>query len=82
MEKKEAMNPVQNLAARLYLEMVTRNLQFVDGNVKMSANPSTLATVSLKLSAAFFETEAASVDAAAAAKKEMKISGPDVGSWM
>jgi hypothetical protein len=48
---------LRELATRIYVELVSRNVTMVDGSAKMSANPDTVAKISFKLAEAFDRAE-------------------------
>jgi hypothetical protein len=79
--KKEAAGaPHYELATRIYVELVARNVQIVDGQVKMAASPANLAGLSLKLAEAFVQADAEAT-AAKAPVTTYKVSGDDIAAW-
>jgi hypothetical protein len=82
-EKKDpdAIPPPRELAVQIYIELVARNVQIVDGQVKMAASPANLASLSLKLAEAFVTTDAETT-AAKAPVTTYKVSGDDIAAWM
>ena len=54
---------LQELATRIYVELVARNTEFSAGSVIMKATASNLATLSLRLAEAFLNSEAEAISA-------------------
>jgi hypothetical protein len=50
-------DPLRELAIRIYVELVCRNVTMTDASAKMSADPETLAKVSFKLAESFERAE-------------------------
>jgi len=71
---------LHDLAARIYVELVSRNTQLEEGSVKLSASAANMATLSLKLAEAFFLAEG---QAAAAREpvKNYKLGTDDIAAW-
>jgi hypothetical protein len=78
-ERPPAKPPIE-LAYRLYVELVARNTQFAEGNVKMGASAANLATLSLKLADAFAQAEMEFIDAKAPVTT-YKLGGDDIAAW-
>jgi hypothetical protein len=82
-EKKKEVEEgaaVNELATRIYVELVARNVQIAEGAVKMGASAENLATLSLKLAEAFVQTEQKAI-AAKAPVTSYKLEGSDIASW-
>ena len=79
--EKPPAAPPADLAVRIYIELVARNTQFVDGSVKMAASAANLATLSLKLADAFAQAEVEFTDAKAPVST-YKLGGDDIAAWM
>ena len=83
-EKKKAVDdvnaPVNELAVRIYIELVARNTQITEGAVKMAASAENLAMLSLKLAETFVSVEQQAI-AAKAPVTSYKLEGSDIASW-
>ena len=80
MEKKEMPDRAHELAARIYVELVARNTEVVEGAVKMAASAANLAALSLKLAEVFLRTEAEAI-AAKAPVTSYTLGGDDIAKW-
>ena len=79
-DAKQAAEPTNALATRIYVELVARNTEVVEGSVKMKASAANLATLSLKLAEAFYQAEAEAI-AAKAPDTKYKLEGSDIAAW-
>ena len=80
MDKNQAAAPANDLASRIYVELVSRNTEINEGAVKMKASAANLAALSIKLADAFAEAQR-EADAARAPVKSYKLEGADIGEW-
>lgn len=71
---------LQDLAMRIYVELVARNTEFQAGSVKMNATAANIATLSLRLSEAFLQTEAEAI-AARQPAKSYQVGSDDLAKW-
>ena len=78
---EKPVGPRNELATRIYVELVARNTEIIDGAVKMKAGAPQLAALSLKLAEAFVEAEQAAI-AAKAPVSSYKLDAGDIASWM
>lgn len=78
--KIATQDPTHELAVRIYVELVSRNTEIAEGAVKMAASATNLATLSLKLSEAFLQTEAEAI-AAKAPVSTYALGGDDIAKW-
>ena len=84
MDKKSDDKPARDageLATRIYVELVARNTDIVEGAVKMKAGAANIASLSIKLAEAFVQAEAEAAAAKAPVSK-YKLEGDDIASWM
>jgi hypothetical protein len=72
---------VNELATRIYVELVARNTEIVEGAVKMKASAANIASLSLKLAETFVQTEHEAA-LARAPVNTYKLQGDDIASWM
>ena len=79
-ESKQAAAPANALATSIYVELVARNTEVVEGAVKMKASAANLATLSLKLADAFYVAEQEAI-AARAPDTKYKLEGADIAAW-
>jgi hypothetical protein len=80
MEKQGAVTPSHALAERIYVELIGRHTEVMQGSVKMAASATNLAVLSLKLADAFFQAQAGAI-AAKEPPKDYKLQGADIASW-
>lgn len=76
----ESPSQSRDLAARIYVELVARNVEILEGSVKMTASAANLATLSLKLAEAFEQAETEAI-AAKAPVTTYKLAGADIAEW-
>ena len=69
-----------DVAVQIYVDLVARHAQVVEGSVKMSAPAASLAKISLQLAEVFRQTEA-EVIAASGPVKDYKLDGGDIAAW-
>ena len=50
---KPAVDPVRDLASRIFLELICRNVVVTEGAAQIKANPENLAKISFKLAESF-----------------------------
>ena len=80
-DAKHDADRVHDLATRIYVELVARNVEVAAGAVKMTASAANLAALSIKLSEAFHEAEAQAI-LAREPVKDYKLGGDDIAKWM
>jgi hypothetical protein len=80
MEAKAHQDRTQDLAMRIYVELVARATDLSEGKVKMTASATNIATLSLKLSEAFLVAEAEAIEARAPVKN-FKLGSDDIAKW-
>ena len=81
MEPKQPKSDLaHDLAARIYVQLVSSNTRLEEGSVKLAASAANMATLSIKLAEAFLQAEA---QAAAANEpvKDYKLGADDIASW-
>ena len=74
--------PTRELASRIYVDLLSRNVTLADNSVKMSVSAENLAKLSLKLAEAFVQVEKDIHDAAAPVKPAYKLDADDIAAWM
>ena len=79
-EKKVEMPLAYDVAVRIYVELVARNVTISEGAVKMGASATNLAALSLKLADAFVTADF-DATAAKAPITTYKLEGSDIASW-
>lgn len=80
MDPARQTTPMQDLASRLYVELVARASVVTEGTVKMAASAESLATMSIRLAEAFYSAEQ-SFAAAKAPKAGFKLDASDIAAW-
>lgn len=80
MERNDAGARTHDLATRIYVELVARHTEVLQGSVKMPASAENLAVLSLKLAEAFLKAEADAI-AAKAPATTYELAGSDIAEW-
>ena len=80
MESSGKVDKAHDLATRIYVELVARNVEVTQESVKLSTSAANLATISLRLAEAFLQAEAAAEIAKEPTKKHT-LEGADIASW-
>jgi hypothetical protein len=78
--KKDLMPLAYDVAVRIYVELIARNVTITEGAVKMGASASNLAALSLKLAEAFVTADE-DATAAKAPITTYKLDGQDIAAW-
>jgi hypothetical protein len=84
MEKKPAAAApasTQDLAMRIYVELIGRNTEVTEKGVKMGASAANLAALSLRLAEAFIKADEEAI-AAKAPVTTYKLEGSDIAEWL
>ena len=76
----DAADPLHDLATRIYVELVARNVDLSSGSVKMAVTPANMAILSVRLSEAFLQAEA-EASAARAPVKTYQVATDDIAKW-
>jgi len=79
-EKKQAEALSNDLAMRIYVELIGRNTQITESGVKMNSSAANIAALSIRLAEAFLKAD----DEAVAAKAPVttyKLDGADIAAW-
>jgi hypothetical protein len=71
-----------DLASRIYIDLVGRTIVLAEGSVKMPVSADNLAKLSIKLAEAFAQAEQDHADAAAPVKAAYKLGADDIAAWM
>jgi len=81
MEQKSApADRAHEIAVKIYVELVARNTEITQESVKLTASAANIATLSLRLSEAFLQTEADAIAAKAPVTK-YTVQGEDIAAW-
>ena len=80
MEKKEADALTNDLAIRIYVELIGRNTQITESGVKMNSSAANIAGLSLRLADAFLKADEEAT-AAKAPVTTYKLDGKDIAAW-
>src|SRR6185369_687473 len=80
MEKKEADALTNDLAIRIYVELIGRNTQITESGVKMNSSAANIAALSLRLADAFLKADEEAT-AAKAPVTTYKLDGKDIAAW-
>ena len=79
--KKPVDTRVQELAARLYVELIGRTTAIAGSDVKMDSSPENIAKLSFKLAEVFFHVDR-ELDAAKQPDTKYKLDASDIAAWM
>jgi len=76
-----APNPVRDMAAQIYVQLVNSQVAVSDDAVKLATNPEALAKVAFKLSEAFHKAEQDLKDSAAPTSVKFDVNKLDFDAW-
>ncbi len=77
-----AADPVRDLATRIYVELVCRNVTVTDTAAKIAANPENVARISFKLAEAFVRAEHELKAASMPKNQDFDLRGTDLTGLM
>ena len=77
----EVRNPVRDMAAQIYVQLVNSQVAVSDDSVKIATNPEGLAKVSFKLANAFFKAEKEVNASAAPLAVKFDVDKLDFDAW-
>ncbi len=76
-----APNPVRDMAAQIYVQLVNAQVAVSDEAVKIATNPEGLAKVSFKLAEAFHKAERDLIASAAPTSVKFDVNKLDFDAW-
>jgi hypothetical protein len=76
-----ATDPVTNLAANIYVELICRNVVVTDSAAQINSNPESLAKISFKLAEAFQRVTVALKGSNDPINVGFDVQGVDLASW-
>lgn len=79
--KESPRDPVADLAAKIYMELICRNVVVTDSAAQIKANPENLAKISFKLAEAFQRVSAALAQESGPKNQGFDMQGVDLASW-
>jgi hypothetical protein len=79
--KQPTVSPSSDLAARIYIDLVCRNLLVTEAAVQMKANPESLARTSFQLADAFLEVDAELKGRDAPKNQGFDMQDVDLSTW-
>jgi len=79
--RESAKDPVTDLAAKIYMELICRNVVVTDSAAQIKSNPENLAKISFKLAEAFQKVSAALKQDAGPKNQAFDMQGVDLESW-
>lgn len=79
--KVSPRDPVVDLAARIYMELICRNVVVTDSAAQIKANPENLAKISFKLAEAFQRVSAAVTQESGPKNQGFDVQGVDLANW-
>ena len=77
----EVRNPIREMAAQIYVQLVNAQVAVTDDSVKIATNPEGLAKVSFKLSEAFHKAEKEINASAAPTSVKFDVNKLDFDAW-
>ena len=80
-KETDVRNPVRDMAAQIYVQLVNAQVAVSDDAVKMASNPEALAKVSFKLAEAFHKTEKEINASAVPTSVKFDVNKLDFGAW-
>ena len=79
--KEPAKDPVTDLAAKIYMELVCRNIVVTENAAQFKSNPENLARISFKLAEAFQRVTADVKGSKAPKNQAFEVKDVDLASW-
>ena len=79
--KQSSRDLVADLAAKIYMELICRNVVVTDSAAQIKANPENLAKISVKLAEAFQRVSAALTQESGPKNQGFDMQGIDLASW-
>ena len=79
--KEPARDTVTNLAAKIYMELICRNVVVTESAAQIKSNPENLARISFKLAEAFQRIEADVKGGGAPKNQNFDVNDVDLSSW-
>jgi len=79
--KEPAKDPVTDLAARIYMELICRNVVVTESAAQIKSNPENLAKISFKLAEAFQRVTVELKATNAPKNQAFEIQDADLSSW-
>jgi hypothetical protein len=74
-------DPVRELAAKIYVELVCRNVVVTDNAAQIKTNPENLAKISFKLAQVFQRVDVDVKGATAPKNEKFDVQDADLASW-
>jgi hypothetical protein len=79
--KQAAENATIDLAARIYIELICRNVVVTEGAAQIKSNPENLAKISFKLAEVFQRVTAEVKSSSAPKNQEFEVQSADLTNW-
>jgi hypothetical protein len=79
--KEPARDTVTNLAAKIYMELICRNVVVTESAAQIKSNPENLARISFKLAEAFQRVEADVKGGGAPKNQNFDVNDVDLSNW-
>jgi hypothetical protein len=79
--KAPATDPVTDLAAEIYMELICRNVVVTESAAQIKSNPENLAKISFKLAEAFQRVSAALKQESGPKNQTFDMQGVDLANW-
>jgi hypothetical protein len=79
--KELAKDPITDLAAKIYMELICRNVVVTESAAQIKSNPENLAKISFKLAEAFQRVSAALKQDSGPKNQTFDMQDVDLASW-
>ena len=79
--KQAAENATIDLAARIYIELICRNVVATEGAAQIKSNPENLARISFKLAEVFQRVTGEVKSSSAPKNQEFEVQSADLTNW-
>ena len=79
--KEPAKDPVTELAAKIYMELICRNVVVTESAAQIKSNPENLAKISFKLAEAFERVTVQLKGSSAPKNEAFDVQDVDLSSW-
>jgi hypothetical protein len=79
--KEAAHDPITDLAAKIYMDLICRNVTVTDGAAQIKTNPENLAKISFKLAEVFARVTVEVKSSNAPKNQAFEVQDVDLANW-
>jgi hypothetical protein len=79
--KQPANDPITDLAAKIYIELICRNVVVTEGAAQIKSNPENLAKISFKLAEAFLRVTVEVKGSNEPKNQAFEVQSADLANW-